>query len=607
MTTPSRRSTVFGLTFVVAFCSIVYELIYSELLTVIFGGTVVRYSVTIGLFLFSLGIGAFAYRYVDDDPANFFRLEVYLALAGPLGLVFIIAVNSVPVTGSQTVELVAETVALWVSHLPIVVVGVLSGLEIPFLTDLADAEADADLGALAVVGSLGRGSRRLARGLLGLLFRISEPDDAATDPTDADGDPDEAGSFSAILGMDYLGSLVGTVTYALVLYPSLGLIAAVFVLGLLNAAAALAVYLLYRGRSASDRSAGFGATFGTGVRALLVVCVVASTAYAGALAADDRVESELRTLYLEERIEDEYPDRNMAVSIIDHETTRYQDIVRYEREWSGSGPTTRFPTGTETCLRLDAAIQFCESWVESYHHGLVDVPAAFEPLAARNLSDDRVLLLGGGDWIAVDYLRDHGATVDMVDPDREFQRYTKERPFFTQYHDDAYRYENLTVHHQDGYAYLRETDRQYDLILLDLPGARSDDLLHLYSTEFYRQVRQHLTDDGLAVTWAYSRYGFPKHRSAYLTTVEAAGFDSYFPYRAYGDSNRDGRDERGELFYALSPGPTPDLDLDSGGTYIDRHRDRYAARAWRPVPSFRGVAPNSVFNPNYDVIVDYGP
>ncbi|WP_299265899.1 spermidine synthase [Halorientalis sp.] len=605
MTTPSRRSTVFGLTFVVAFCSIVYELVYSELLTVIFGGTVARYSITIGLFLFSLGIGAFAYRYVDDDPANFFRLEVYLALTGPLGLVFIVAVNSVPVTGSQTVELVAETVSLWLSHLPIVVVGVLSGLEIPFLTDLADAETDVDFGTLAVVGSLGRGSRRLANGLLGLLFRVPGPDDAAAGPPDSGGEPDETGSFSAILGMDYLGSLVGTVTYALVLYPSFGLIAAVFVLGLLNAAAALAVYLLYRDRPADDPLAR--ASFGTGVRALLVVCVVASTAYTGALAANDRVESELRTLYLEEGIEDEYPDRNMAVSIIDHETTRYQDIVLYDREWTGTGLTNRFPSGTETCLRLDTAIQFCESWVDSYHHGLVDVPAAFEPLADRNLSDDRVLLLGGGDWIAANYLRDHGATVDMVDPDREFQRYAKHHPFFQQYHDGAYRYENLTVHHEDAYAYLRGTDRQYDLVLLDLPGARSDDLLHLYSTEFYRQVRQHLTDDGLAVTWAYSRYDFPKHRSAYLTTVAAAGFDSYLPYRAYGDSNGDGRDERGELFYALSPGPTPALVVDAGGTYVDRHRDRYADREWHPVPSYRGLAPNSVFNPNYDTIVDYGP
>jgi spermidine synthase len=597
VTPPSRRGAVFALTFVVAFCSIVYELVYSELLTVIFGGTVVRYSITIGLFLFSLGVGAFAYRYVDGQPANFFRLEVYLALAGPLGLVFIVAVNAVPVTGSRPVELAAETVSLWASHLPIVVVGFLSGLEIPFLTDLADAEVDADLGTLAVVGSLGRGSRRLARGLLGLLFRPADGGAAA----DAD---DEQGSFSAILGMDYLGSLVGTVTYALVLYPSLGLIAAVFVLGLLNAAAALAAYLLYRDRPA-DVSTGVDATFGAGVRALLVVCVVTSLVYGGALAADDRVESQLRTLYLEEGIEDEYPNRQMSVSVTDHETTRYQDIVLYEREWTGTD-LTRFPNGTETCLRLDAAIQFCESWVDSYHHGLVDVPAAFEPFAEGTLSDERVLLLGGGDWIAVDSLRDHGATVDMVDPDREFQRFASEHALFERYHDDAHEYGNLTVHHRDAYAYLRETDRQYDLVLLDLPGARSDDLLHLYSTEFYRQLRQHLTDDGLAVTWAYSRYGFPEHRSAYLTTVAAAGFESYFPYHAYGDTNGDGRDEQGELFYALSPGPTPGLDLDAGA-YVDHHRDRYVDREWRPVPSFRGVQPNSVFHPNYDIVVDYGP
>ena len=55
---------IFSLTLLVAFCSIVYELIFSQALTVIFGGTVIRYSMTIGLYLFSLGIGAFLYNWI---------------------------------------------------------------------------------------------------------------------------------------------------------------------------------------------------------------------------------------------------------------------------------------------------------------------------------------------------------------------------------------------------------------------------------------------------------------------------------------------------------------------------------------------------------------
>jgi len=593
--TPDRRRAAFALTFVVAFCSIVYELVYSELLAVIFGGTVVRYSVTIGLFLFSLGIGAFCYRYLDEHPANFFRLEVYLAILGPLGLVFIVGVNSLPIAGSAQTEATLQTVSLYVSHLPIVVVGFLSGLEIPFLTDLADAESGASGRTAGLVGRLGRGSRRIARAAVGLFFRTAASDETGTDDTD------DEGSFSEVLGMDYLGSLVGTVTYALFLYPTLGLIPTVFVLGLLNAVAALAFYLLYRTDWAVERS-DVRVSFGTASRALLVVCLLTVVAYAGALAYEDDVSTELRNLYREEQFAGEYPNRQMDVRITDHASTRYQEIVFYERNWTGGSQIYQGNRGPQTCLRLDTAIQLCESWVDSYHSGLVDVPTTM----TGDLTGQRVLLVGGGDWIAANHLRERGATVDMVDLDREFLNYTKTHPYFARYHDDAYRYENLSVHTTDAYTYLRGSDERYDLILLDLPGARSDDLLHLYSTEFYRQLRSHLTDDGLVATWSYTRYGFAQHRKAYLTTVAEAGFDSYLRYHAYDDLNGDGDAVSTEQFYVLSPGPTPEPDL-AGVTdpYLRRHADRYRNLTWRSIPTYRGVRPNSIFHPNYDIIVDY--
>jgi spermidine synthase len=589
---PGRRGLVFALTFVVAFCSIVYELIYSELLAVLFGGTVVRYSITIGLFLFSLGVGAFLFRYLDDHPSNFFRLEVYLALAGPLGLVFIVGVNSLPVSGSPDVEAAIETVLLLASHLPIVVVGLLSGLEIPFLTNLADAEDDAAVTGMGALGWLGRASRRLVRGVIALLFVTARGGAESEDPESA---AHEEHSFSKVLGMDYLGSLVGTVAWALVLYPTLGLITSVFVLGLLNALAALAFYWAYRDATSVD------VTFGTPSRALLALCLVTSAAYVGALSSDGAVENQLRDAYLEEEFTGEYPQRQMAIQVTEHHRTRYQNVVLYEREWTGSTALYEGAVGPETCLRLDTAIQLCESWVEPYHHGLVDVPMAL----FENRSNPRVLLVGGGDWIAVNRLRAYGVRVDQVDIDTEFMQLTRNHPFFVQYHQQAYGYDRLDTTAADAYAYLRDTDRQYDLVLLDLPGARSDDLLHLYSTEFYRQVRGHLTEDGVVATWAYSRYGYATHRKAYLNTVRAAGFESYLPYDSYGDLNGDGNAERVEHYYLLSPGPTSDLPTGNGTTdYVAEYRDRYASAAWGDIPHYRGVRPNSVFHPNYDIIVD---
>ncbi|MCU4799277.1 spermidine synthase [Halobacteria archaeon HArc-gm2] len=513
-----------GLTLVVAFCSIVYELIYSEMLRVIFGGTVLRYSITIGLFLFSLGIGAFLYNYVDDVAPNFFRIEVLLALAGPFGLVGMILVNSAP-----GVEFpFKSSILLVASHLPIVVVGVLSGLEIPFLSELVETERSA---------------------------------------------------FSEVLGVDYFGSLVGTVVYALVLYPTLGLVSAIFTLGLLNAVAALA----------------FSVKFPSGSRALFAVALLVTGLYGGVLVQADAVERELTTTYVEAQIESEYPPGAASATVTDQFTTRHQDAVVYERRLDDV-------PGQETCLRLDMALQLCDRWVDSYHEGLVDVPMTMYP----NGSKTKVLLIGGGDWIAVDHLRKYDVTVDQVDVDREFMNRTKNHSFFEQYHDDAYEYDRLDTTVGDAASYLRTTDERYDLVLVDLPGARSDEMLPLYSTEFYSQLRQHLTDDGVVVAWSYSKYAFPDHHKAYLSTVRAAGFESYVPYHSYDDLDGDSDLERAEGFYVLAPEPTRPVQFESAPV-VDSQRERtaYESREWRPIPEYRGVEPNSVFDPNYDVIVDF--
>lgn len=518
----SERALLLGLTLIVAFCSIVYELIYSEMLRVLFGGTVLRYSITIGLYLFSLGVGAFLYNYVDEDETNFFRIEVALAVVGPLGLLVMILLNSYP-----DVRFPAKyTVVLVVSHLPILAVGVLSGLEIPFLSSMVTSERSA---------------------------------------------------FSEVLGVDYFGSLVGTVVYALFLYPSMGLVTAIFVLGLLNAVAALA----------------FSVRFTESSKALLLVGLLVTGAYVGVLANEQQVEDSLTELYVEGSIESEYPPGTASVDVTERYTTKYQDAVLYERRLEDL-------PGSDTCLRLDMAVQLCDRWVEAYHEGLVDVPMSqFE-----NGSDTRVLLVGGGDWIAVDHLREYGVTVDHVDIDGEFMNYTKDHPYFEQYHHDAYEYDRLNTHVADASTYLRSTDRRYDLILLDLPGARSDDMLPLYSVEFYTQLRKHVAEDGMVATWVYSRHAFANHHMAYVNTVQAAGFRGYADYSAYEDLDRDGDLERGERFYLLSPSPNRNLTLETARSVrSERVRSAYASREWLAIDRYRGVEPNSVFDPNYDIII----
>jgi spermidine synthase len=568
------RRVMLGLTFVVAFCSIAYELVYSEFLTVFYGGTVLRYSITIGLYLFSMGVGAFLSTYLADPESNFLRTEVYLAFAGPAGAGFIIALNSVP----DVVFPGKAPLTLALAHVPILVVGLLSGFEIPLLNDLVDQR---DRTVFATLGRLY--PRRVVRRLLAAGFDVAEP--AATDGG-SDGE-----SISEVLGVDYLGSLAGTVGYALVLYPSYGLVVAVVVLGLLNALAALAFAAwLAWGERAAPAS---GSRSLAGWRAVVLAGLVLTGTYGGLVANAGAVDRTVTGAYMGDRIESEYLPGRAEVTVTDFDRTPYQRVTTYEREVTGHA-------GTETCLRLDQAVQLCDSWADSYHAGLVDVPmSTFEDPSSVD-----VLLVGGGDYVAVDHLRAYNVSVDQVDIDGEFLNATKDRPYFERFHDDAYTYDRLNTTVDDAYTYLRHSDKTYDLILLDVPGVRSEDSLALYSTEFYTLLREHLTDRGVVATWVYSRSWFPQHHKAYVNTVTEAGFDRRLAYSVYDDLDGDGETERGERFYLLSDDATPTPDLSRARSdHLDATAARYEEWSWRAFPHYRGVEPNSVFDPNYDIIV----
>jgi len=584
----SKQATLHAIACVVALCSFAYELVYSELLTVMYGGTVTQYGLTIGLFFSSLGVGSFLVRHFDDaQHSNFFRTEVYLALAAPVGFLFVLWLN----TAALPQEL-PNGVLQVAARLPVVVVGVLSGFELPLLLSMVRSEAGST-STPGWVDRLGRVVETVSFRLLSVVFH--------TDRESTDYDTD-----STVLAMDYLGGLLGALVYVFVLYPRLGLIPSVFVLALLNCLAALVFVAQFSDRwGIGDRWGSTDTDAGTITtrehRAVLVACLLLTAVYAGVSLQHQAVDDELTGYYMESLIEDEHPRDTVSASITDQYTTRNQQVVRYERSWNGESANRLFAGDSDTCLRLDSAIQLCDSWADSYHHGLVDVPMTMY----ENSTDTEVLLVGGGDWIAANYLRDHDVSVDQVDLDGAFMDRSKDSAFLERYHDDAYEYEDLTVYRQDIYTYLQETDREYDLVLLDLPGAKSDDLLQLYSVEFYSMLADRLADDGVVVTWGYSGYTYGPHNKAYMNTVGAAGFDHRMAYYAYNDPDADGTDQLGERFFVFAPEePESTISPANGTAYVRNHSDQYGSVDWRDTPQYAGIEPNSVFDPNYDLIVE---
>ncbi|PIS11505.1 MAG: hypothetical protein COT73_03580 [Bdellovibrio sp. CG10_big_fil_rev_8_21_14_0_10_47_8] len=118
------------ITFLVAACSLLYELILAQVLSALLGGTVLRYVTTIGCYLFAMGVGSIiAERFHHKSKESFFRIELLLTLLGLTGPILLLWVHSV---AGDAVVVKTIFFYFWV-----LLIGVLTGLEIPLIVAMA--------------------------------------------------------------------------------------------------------------------------------------------------------------------------------------------------------------------------------------------------------------------------------------------------------------------------------------------------------------------------------------------------------------------------------------------------------------------------------------
>ncbi len=192
-----HTATVAGVAFVLAFCSIVYELLLGQTLAAFLGNTVLRLSVTVGLYLLSMGIGAFLARgRVLARPVLALQsVELALSVTGAAAVPLLFLLDS---WGAPHAALSAT------GHGLIVLIGVLTGLELPLLLELGGGAVDV---------------RR-----------------------------------NFVLGVDYVGALIGTLVFAFWFYPRAGLVTTAFVVASLNAFAGVLLASQIGRSPAEDRS-----------------------------------------------------------------------------------------------------------------------------------------------------------------------------------------------------------------------------------------------------------------------------------------------------------------------------------------------------------------
>lgn len=163
--------------FLAGLCSIVYELLISTTSSYFLGDSVKQFSLTIGIYMFAMGVGSFLTKYVAERELEaFIRTELALGLLGGLSvpLLYFLFQHQ---TGTQYQFTMLGLVFL---------IGGLTGLEIP------------------------------------LLARVMERYSPLKD------------NLADVLGFDYVGALVATLLFPFLLLPFVGLYSSSLIFGAVN-------------------------------------------------------------------------------------------------------------------------------------------------------------------------------------------------------------------------------------------------------------------------------------------------------------------------------------------------------------------------------------
>lgn len=184
----SRDLTLLACVLVVAVAGLVYELIAGTLTTYLLGNSVTVFSLVIGVFLASMGGGAYLAKYIGKQLVRAL-IVAELALAGVGGLSALALFGAYAGLGDGYIVVLGAVC---------VVIGMLVGVEIPLLLRILER----------------RGNVRVV--------------------------------VSHVLALDYAGALLGSVLFPLVLLPFLGLVRSAALFGLLNLAVAALALRVFR-------------------------------------------------------------------------------------------------------------------------------------------------------------------------------------------------------------------------------------------------------------------------------------------------------------------------------------------------------------------------
>lgn len=451
-----QRILLFSL-FLFAACGISYELILATISSYLFGDSVYHFSLTIGLFMSAMGIGAWLSRRLEHHLLErFLWFEWALAVLGGLAPTLLLFIGVI----------YGDSIYTPLMLLSILGIGGLVGIELPLLTRIYNENQDS----------------------LNL-------------------------TLSNVLTADYIGSLLGSLLLPLVLLPKMGLVAAGMALGVINAMAALLTLLAFRNEPIRIRTLQFATLALLTLLSVGIFRTQKLESWFSYHAFRDHVRLKQRSPYqeivltqgrsrspLELRKQKQHKLRSKQKQGAKQRSHRTSWFLPPKEKPARSYLPRRWKDDIR--LYLNGNLQFSSIDEYRYHEVLIHIAMSRTPQPRR------ILVLGGGDGLALRELLKYKTVqqVVLVDLDPAVVKIFRTHPKLRALHKRAFSDPRVQVHAKDAFHYIRYEAQPFDLIVIDLPDPHTLTLARLYSSDFYKLVKRRLTPNGAVVTQSTSPF-----------------------------------------------------------------------------------------------------
>lgn len=416
--------------FIIATCGLIYELVAGALASYLLGDSVRQFSFVIGIYLFSMGVGSYLAKYITKDLIDrFIDVELLIGIIGGSSAVVLFLLF-------QHVEHFQ-----FVLYFFVFLTGCLCGMEIPLLMNI-------------------------------LKDRVKFSD-----------------LVSNVFAFDYIGALIASVLFPILLLPKLGVMGTSLFFGMINILVGIALCIYLKNdlkRPKQMLSKALLCFF-----ALVVMFIF----------SDQLMDYSESKLY--------------SNSIIYKNSTQYQRIVLTEDKGNYQ-------------LFLNNNLQFNTKDEYRYHEVLVHPPMSITK------KPEKILVLGGGDGLAVREVLKYPTVkkVTLVDLDEGMTKLFQTNEMLVQHNLNSLNDSRVDVINADAFIWVKENKSKYDVIIVDFPDPSNYSLGKLYTTNFYRALKESMHESTVVSVQTTSPYFAPKSYWCVQETI-ASIYPNTLPYHTY--------------------------------------------------------------------------